>query len=127
MPFLQGAWLFYVLAWHDHCSIITRVSDITMNLPHSSLPGFSLRRLLCAAVCLFPSLLLAHPGHYHPDETDEFDFFRATFFHSHGTLDYVIGAVALLSLTVVCFHGKSTVRIAALVAAAGACSLLPIL
>ena len=106
---------------------MTKVSAKTMNLPHSPLPGLSFRRLLCATVCLFPSLLLAHPGHYHPDETDEFDFFRALFFHSHGTLDYVIAAVALLSLAVVCFHGKSSVRIAALVAAAGSCSLLPIL
>ncbi len=72
-------------------------------------------------------MLLAHPGHYHPDETDEFDFMRATFFHSHGSLDLVIAAVAFASLGVVFLHRKSGVRIAAAIAALGSLSLLPIL
>ncbi|MEY3894921.1 MAG: hypothetical protein RLZZ214_440, partial [Verrucomicrobiota bacterium] len=29
-----------------------------------------LSRFLCPVFCLFPSVLFAHPGHYHPDETD---------------------------------------------------------
>lgn len=119
--------VFYVLAWHGHCSIIATVSAITMNLPHPSLPGPHLSRFLCAAVCLLPSLLLAHPGHYHPDETDEFDFFRVLFFHSHGTLDYVIAIVAVSSLAVVCLHGRSSVRIAAMITAVGSFALLPVL
>ncbi|RYD28129.1 MAG: hypothetical protein EOP87_20110 [Verrucomicrobiaceae bacterium] len=84
-------------------------------------------RLLCAVVCLFPSLLLAHPGHYHPDETDEFDFFRANLLHSHGALDYVLGAVALSCLVLSCMSGRRSVRVAAFVAALGSIALLPVL
>jgi hypothetical protein len=90
-----------------------------MNILHSSRWGLSSSRLFCAVACLFPALLSAHPGHYHPDETDEFDFLRATFFHSHGTLDYLLAAVAVFGLVVALFHGKPAVRIAAVVAAAG--------
>jgi hypothetical protein len=98
-----------------------------MNFLHPPYRGIPFRRLLCTALCLLPSLLLAHPGHYHPDETDEFDLLKALFFHTHGTLDYVVAVIALSSLAVVCFHGKSSVRIAALVAAAGSLMLLPTL
>lgn len=86
----------------------------------------SLSRLFCAAICLFPSVLLAHPGHYHPDETDEFDFLRATFFHSHGSLDYLVGAVVVISVATACFSGKSAVRTGALATALGALAMLPI-
>ncbi|MES2657495.1 MAG: hypothetical protein V4689_02695 [Verrucomicrobiota bacterium] len=98
-----------------------------MNNLHPSPWGLTAGRLVCAAACLFPSLLLAHPGHYHPDETDEFDFFRATFFHSHGALDLVIALIAISSLAVVCFHGRPSVRISALAAAVVSLALLPIL
>ena len=77
--------------------------------------------------CSIPSVLLAHPGHYHPDETDEFDMLQATLFHSHGVLDFGITAVAVISLVVVCFHTKQAVRISALAAALGSLALLPIL
>jgi len=87
----------------------------------------SIGRICCSLVCFFPALLLAHPGHYHPDETDEFDFFRATFLHSHGALDYLIAAIFVSSLAVVCLHGKTKVRIAAMVVALGSMALLPIL
>lgn len=80
-----------------------------------------------AVICLLPALLSAHPGHDHPDETDEFDFLTAMFFHSHGALDYLVAAIAVVSLALVCFHGKASVRIAALAAAAGSIALLPIL
>ena len=87
----------------------------------------SAARLLGAAACLYPSLLSAHPGHYHPDETDEFDFLRAALFHSHGALDYLLAGLFLSSVAVVCFHGKPAVRVSALVAALGSLCLLPIL
>lgn len=53
--------------------------------------------MLCAFI---PSLASAHPGHYHPDETDEFDFLRSTIFHSHGALDYLLIGVAVVSIGV---------------------------
>ena len=94
----------------------------------NTLPRFaSAGRFVSFIVCFFPSLLLAHPGHYHPDEVDEFDFFRATVFHSHGALDLVIAAVAIGSLAMVCLHGKTAVRIAAALVALATIALLPAL
>lgn len=87
----------------------------------------SATRLLGAAVCLVPSLLLAHPGHYHPDETDEFDFFRATFLHSHGAMDYLLVAIAVVSLVLAIMNGRPAVRVSAAVAALGSLALIPIL
>jgi hypothetical protein len=72
-------------------------------------------------------MLFAHPGHYHPDETDEFDFLRAAFFHSHGALDYILAGLFLSSVAVAWLHRKPAVRISALVAALGSLCLLPVL
>ncbi len=84
-------------------------------------------RWVGAFSCLFPSLLLAHPGHYHPDETDEFDFFRATFLHSHGALDFALIGLALASLAVVVLNGRPGLRISALAVGVVSLALLPIL
>lgn len=84
-------------------------------------------RWVGAFVCFLPSLLLAHPGHYHPDETDEFDFFKATFLHSHGAMDFVLIGLALASLAVVLFHGRPGLRISALAVGLVSLGLLPIL
>jgi hypothetical protein len=83
-------------------------------------------RVIGVVACLFPSLLLAHPGHYHPDETDEFDFFRATFLHSHGVLDYVLMGLAVASLAVVVLNGRPGLRISALAVGLVSLVLLPI-
>jgi hypothetical protein len=74
----------------------------------------SVTPLIGLLICLFPSLLLAHPGHYHPDETDEFDFFRATVLHSHGTLDWILIGLAVTSLVVAALAGRPALRISAL-------------
>jgi hypothetical protein len=84
-------------------------------------------RWVGVVTCFFPCLLLAHPGHYHPDETDEFDFFRATFLHSHGALDFVLIGLALASLAVVVFNDRPGLRVSALAVGAVSLSLLPIL
>jgi len=80
-----------------------------------------------AAIAGFPAILAAHPGHYHPDETDEFDFFRATFFHSHGAFDYILAAVAIGCVATAFFSTRRAVRIGAMVTAAASLALLPIL
>ena len=72
-----------------------------------------------------PSLLLAHPGHHHPDETDEFDFLRATFFHRHGDMDYVLAVVVLLSLGIAIFAGKRSFRVGASIVACGSLIVIP--
>jgi hypothetical protein len=94
------------------------------SLPHWSR---SASRWVCAGAGLFPALLSAHPGHYHPDETDEFDFLRATFFHSHGKLDYVLAAIVISSIAVVYFNGKAAIRLSAAALALGSLAMLPIL
>lgn len=81
---------------------------------------------MSAAAGFVPSLLFAHPGHYH-GETDEFDFIRSTFLHSHGALDYLLAGVAFASIAVVCLHGRPPVRIGAMILAAASLSLIPLL
>ncbi|NJR42057.1 MAG: hypothetical protein HC767_04780 [Akkermansiaceae bacterium] len=71
-----------------------------MKLSHMIKNKPSINHYLVAGFCFIPTLLWAHPGHYHPDETDEFDTFQTLFFHSHGFLDYALAIVVLLSLTV---------------------------
>lgn len=87
----------------------------------------SMTRLMGLSACLFPSLLLAHPGHYHPDETDEFDFLRAIFFHSHGAFDWVVIGLAVCGLAVAVFGVRPALRISALAIGLSALSLLPTL
>ena len=116
-------------AWHRpllDCRLrLIQTMKIQKNLPAASHRSV---RFFCSLARLFPAILLAHPGHYHPVETDEFDFMRATFFHSHrlpGSRDRrgrQLSALASFS-----FIGKSGVRIAAAIAALGSLSLLPIL
>lgn len=71
-------------------------------------------RLMGLAVCFFPTLLLAHPGHYHPDETDEFDMIKSMFLHSHGSFDWLLIGVALASLAATVPAVKPVHRISAL-------------
>lgn len=102
---------------------------------HAQLHGYSMNRssyscwsrLIAVAAIGWPSLASAHPGHYHPDETDEFDFLRAMFFHSHGSLDYVVAAVAISSMVVAFLHGDRTVRISAGAMALASVCMLPVL
>ncbi len=77
--------------------------------------------LLVSMIYFTPSLLMAHPGHHHPDEADEFDSFRATFLHSHGMLDYFLVVIAFISLAMFFFHHRPIIRVSAL--AAMICSL----
>ncbi len=95
-----------------------------------SIPIFSsgcpAARLLIAGLGLLPALANAHPGHYHPGEEDEFDFFRATVFHSHGASDLVLPVVVLICVAVFCLSRKSLVRFSALAMAMGSLSLLSV-
>lgn len=84
-------------------------------------------RLFCTAACFLPSLLMAHPGHYHPDETDEFDFLRVTFFHTHGAIEYVMAALVIVSVTLTCLNPKPKVQLAAVALALASIGMLPLL
>lgn len=83
-------------------------------------------RLFVLLVVLCPALLQAHPGHYHPEETDEFDFLRTTFLHSHGAVDYLVAVVFLSSISCLIFSGKRSVQLAGLAAVIGSLVLLPL-
>ncbi len=98
-----------------------------MKILHPSQRYQAAGRISAFLACLTASAAQAHPGHYHPDETDEFDFLRAMFFHSHGSLDYGVGAVAAGAVAVAWFHRRPAVRLGALAVAAGAFAMLPIL
>jgi hypothetical protein len=103
-----------------------RMHSPSMKIPRPSHWHRSFPRWVCATACLFPAILSAHPGHYHPDETDEFDFLRTTFFHSHGALDYLLAAVIISSIAVAWCNGKPAVRISAAAMALGSLAMLPI-
>jgi len=83
-----------------------------------------MRRLLLAFVLLVPSILVAHPGHYHPDEEDEFDQLRADYFHLHGYLEIGLAAVALIAIGVLHFHSNGKVKIGAALAFGGSLALI---
>ncbi len=84
----------------------------------------TVKRLVFAGVCLIPALASAHPGHYHPDETDEFDFLRATFFHTHGTLEYVLACLVVVNMAVICLSQKPAIRFGALALAVASLSAI---
>ena len=84
-------------------------------------------RLFCTAACFLPTLLMAHPGHFHPDETDEFDFLRATFFHTHGIMEYVVAALVIANITLSCLNPRPVIRLGAVALALGSLSALTLL
>jgi hypothetical protein len=116
--------MVFFLVWHVRCSILGQSVMNSIN-PFRSLFLRPLG-LLGLFLGLLPSLVWAHPGHYHPDETDEFDWFRAAFFHSHGALDWVLGLVAVISLSLAFFKTGTRERLGALGLALGALSLISI-
>ena len=99
---------------------------LTMKIPKPPYWHQSILRWVSTLICLCPVILSAHPGHNHPDETDEFDFLQAAFFHSHGTLDYVLAAVVISSIVLACLSGRPLVRLGAAALVAGSLAMLPI-
>ena len=76
-------------------------------------------RTIAAGLVFLPSLALAHPGHYHPGEEDEFDALRANFLHLHGTLEISLAFLALASVLVFMINKNRRVRTAAALAFGG--------
>jgi hypothetical protein len=97
-----------------------------MKLHRSSFFALGVSRVILALLVFSPSVLFAHPGHYHPDETDEFDFFQATFFHSHGIVDFLLLGTFLINIAVVLLHSKPKARLFALVIALCSMGLIPL-
>lgn len=121
MPSLR-AWFFrWALGMAN-----ARMTMPTMNIPKPPYWHQAILRWVSTLICLSPAILSAHPGHDHPDETDEFDFLQAAFFHSHGSLDYLLAAVMVFSIVLVCQSGRPLVRVGAAMLAVGSLAMLPI-
>jgi len=99
---------------------------LLMKLDRSSFFALGVSRAFLTLLFSFPTVLLAHPGHYHPDETDEFDFFQATFFHSHGVFDLLLLAVFFINTVVLFMHAQPKIRLCALLLALCSLGLIPI-
>jgi hypothetical protein len=89
-------------------------------------PHARIRSLFAAGFCLLPSLALAHPGHYHPDEQDEFDALRASFLHLHGNLEIALAVAALASAAVFMILRNRPARLAAALTFCGALTSLAV-
>lgn len=81
-------------------------------------PPFSIGKCLTAVICLAPSLALAHPGHFHPGEEDEFDALLSNFLHLHGYLEFGLAALALAAAVLFFTNRNRPVRLAAAIPAA---------
>ena len=71
-----------------------------------------------------PTLAMAHPGHFHPGEEDEFDALRANFLHLHGSLEIGLAMLALAAVGVFMFNKNRRVRAAAALAFGGSLALI---
>ncbi|WP_367870797.1 hypothetical protein [Luteolibacter sp. Populi] len=84
----------------------------------------TLDRLLFGLLVFLPAIAVAHPGHYHPGEEDEFDQLRADHFHLHGYLEIGLATLALAAYAVFRFHSNRKVRIGAALALGGSLALI---
>lgn len=89
----------------------------------SQIPSI-IRNAVTAAIVLLPSLAMAHPGHYHPGEEDEFDAMRANFLHLHGALEISIALTALAAVAVLKFNKNQSARITAALALGGSLAFI---
>lgn len=83
-----------------------------------------LRNTITATLVLLPSLAMAHPGHYHPGEEDEFDAMRANFLHLHGALEICIAVAALAAVAVLKFNKNRSARVTAAIALGGSLAFI---
>lgn len=81
-------------------------------------------KYIAAALAFLPSLAMAHPGHHHPGEEDEFDALRANFFHLHGYLEIGLAALALASVGLFIMNRNRPVRIAAALTFGGSLAVI---
>ncbi len=83
-----------------------------------------IRKASTAAIVLLPSLAMAHPGHYHPGEEDEFDALRANFLHLHGAWEIGFAITALAAVAVLKFNKSQLARITAALALGGSLAFI---
>ena len=81
-------------------------------------------RLAMLVLVTLPVVAMAHPGHYHPGEEDEFDAMRANFLHLHGAWEIGLALLALTAVVVFKINKNRRVRMAAAFAIGGSLALL---
>ena len=82
-------------------------------------------RSIARLLAFLPAVALAHPGHYHPPgEEDEFDQFRAEYFHLHGPLEIGLVAVALGAVVLFKVNPNRKLRLAAACAFSASLALI---
>jgi hypothetical protein len=67
---------------------------------------------------------MAHPGHFHPGEEDEFDALRANFLHLHGAWEISLALLALAAVAVFQINKNRRIRMAAALAFGGSLALI---
>jgi len=82
--------------------------------------------LAVLAVFAFPALVMAHPGHHHPGEEDEFDALRSNWLHLHGAWEISFALIAVAAVLVFHFNKRRGIRIAAAFAFGGSLALLAV-
>jgi hypothetical protein len=81
-------------------------------------------RMAAIVVLSIPSLAMAHPGHFHPGEEDEFDALRANFLHLHGAWEISLALLALAAVAVFQINRNRRIRMAAALAFGGSLALI---
>ena len=74
--------------------------------------------------CLAAVNALAHPGHHHPGEEDEFDALQANWLHLHGWWEISFAVIALAAVAVFAMNKNRGVRVAAALAFGGSLALI---
>lgn len=83
-------------------------------------------RLAVLALLALPVTGMAHPGHYHPGEEDEFDALRSDWLHLHGAWEISFMLIAIAAALVFHFNKRRGIRIAAAFAFGGSLALLAV-
>ena len=81
------------------------------------------RNAILALVTL-PTLAMAHPGHFHPGEEDEFDALRASFLHLHGAWEISLALAALVAIAIFIVNKNRRIRVGAALAFGGSLALI---
>jgi hypothetical protein len=101
----------------------TRNQSHPMNIRNLSKANGICRNAILALLAL-PSLAMAHPGHFHPGEEDDFDSIRANFLHLHGTFEISLALLALAAAVVFQINRNRRIRVGAALAFGGSLAFI---
>ena len=114
----------FLLAHLAYTVLISPRQPSPTMITRTSLHFLTALRASLVALCLLPALVMAHPGHYHPGEEDEFDALRADYLHLHGALEISLALLALAAVVVFKINKNRRVRVAAAFAFGGSLAMI---